>query len=259
MSGPVITVISDIHANKLALSAALKMVHNQRTDQLIILGDILSYGVDINEVIDLVQFEIDKGAWLIMGNHDQMYNELISGHCEIFPNLHGWLQETIMFNFSKLNAKQFSGWNWKQQIIEQNLLFSHANPHGNVWDYINTKKDFVDAAIMIQAQGAIAGIFGHTHRSVCWSLKNNKIPIIDGLGDDIFVLNPGSVGQPRKTPPQSSLLRLSSHNNKLWAEIETVNYDVQKHLESLINSSLSEETKTKLISFFNMEIIWQIH
>lgn len=253
MSGPVITVISDLHANKLALSAALEMVHNQRSDQLIILGDILTYGMDTQEVVDLVQSEINNGAWLIMGNHDQIYNELISGHCAAFTKLHPWLQETINFNFNKLNAKQFSEWNWQQQIIYQDVLFSHANPYGNVWSYINTVQELEHAAKTLKNINMLAGVFGHTHRSICWSLKNQKLEEINGLGDDTFILNPGSVGQPRAKPTQSSLLRLSSYNGKLWSEIEDVKYDVKQHIESIISSSLSDSTKEKLISFFNNE------
>ena len=77
--GEVITVISDLHANKRAVKAALENAKRKRTDQLIILGDILTYGLDTTEVMDMVSSVLEAGAWLLQGNHDEIYLNLIDG------------------------------------------------------------------------------------------------------------------------------------------------------------------------------------
>ncbi len=248
--GEVITVISDLHSNEKALKAALSAVEHKRSDKLIILGDILTYGIDTIPVMEMVQDAIDAGALLLMGNHDEMYLDLIKGHDGVLAKIRQDLQESILYNFERMNKKQFVSWPWRKEIVQDNIYFSHANPYGNCWTYIKSHEDFLKAAHTIKDKKYLAGVFGHTHRPTCFSLKNGVLPQIDGLEEDVFIINPGSIGQPRSVPRQASLLRLSSYENRLWAEIEPVQYDIQAHAEDLRNSSLSPQTKAVLISFF---------
>lgn len=248
--GEVITVISDLHSNKRAVKAALDAVKQKRTDRLVILGDILTYGIDVNEVVDMVGDSIQNGALLIRGNHDEIYLHMISGTIGIYDRLRPDLKESIDYNFSRLDTKLFSSWPWKNEIVIDNILFSHANPYGNCWEYIKDIYDFRAAANKLEQMSHLAGVFGHTHRSKFHSIKNPSVSSIEGLCDDTFVLNPGSIGQPRSKPPGATLLRLSSHKNMLWAEIEPVEYDMKEHVEDLNKSSISETTKTILTTFF---------
>ena len=250
MSDKVITVNSDLHSNKRAVKASLQQVTHKRSDHLIILGDILTYGIDAQEVVDTVGEALDNGAQLLTGNHDEIYLQLIAGYCEIFPKLRDDLQESITYNLSKIDTKQFTEWKWEKELVHGNVYFSHANPYGNFWEYIRDEDDFRMAAYKIKNMKHLAGVFGHTHRSAHFSLKNGFLPGIDGLRDDVFIINPGSVGQPRSMPRQASILRLSSHENRLWAEIEPVQYDMRAHVEDLQKSSLSEATKAILLSHF---------
>lgn len=249
--GEIIAIISDIHSNKRALQAAIKIVKEKPYDKLIILGDILSYGIDVQEVLDIVSNEILNGALLLKGNHDEIYLDLLLGNNNFLSKLKPFLQETISYTLDKINIKQFSEWNWQEQLIIDNIYFSHANPYGNLWDYIKTPENFHNAALQIKELNYLAGVFGHSHRNACYSLNNGFLSNINGLENDIFIINPGSVGQPRGTT--SSILRLSSHNDRLWAETEQVQYDIQGHIDDLSNSTLSDMTKNKLIEFFVKE------
>lgn len=250
MPGQVITVISDLHSNKRALKAALKVAGSKRTDQLIILGDILTYGIDTVETSEMVQKCIDEGAWLVIGNHDEMYLGLIAGKPGVFPRLRPDLQESILYNLKRADQKQLVGWPWKKKIIHDNVYFSHANPYGNTWDYVKDKEDFQMAALKLKNMKHLAGVFGHTHRAAHFGFTSGFLPAIEGLSNDTFVINPGSVGQPRSAVKNASLLRLCSHDNKLWAEIEPVPYDIKGHVEDLENSTLSIYTKSVLTGFF---------
>lgn len=248
--GEVITVISDLHSNKRAVKAALDAVKKNRTDRLIILGDILTYGIDVEEVMELVNNCLINDTILLIGNHDEIYLDLISGETKIYEKLRLDLQESIAYNLKKLDTKQFAGWPWQREITINNVLFSHANPYGNAWEYVKDIYDYQAAALLIKKMGHLAGVFGHTHRSKYFSLNDPNLSHIDNLTNDTFILNPGSVGQPRSTPRQATILRLSSHKNRLWAEIEPVQYDMKEHVNDLMESSLSDSTKTILASFF---------
>lgn len=250
LPGEVITVVSDLHSNKRAIKAALEVVKQRRTDKLIILGDILTYGIDTVETMEMIQKELDGGAELITGNHDEMYLDLIAGRPGKFPRLRPDLRESILYNYNLMDQKQFAAWPWKKEIVHNKVYFSHANPYGDTWQYVKDKEDFQMAGLKLRHMKHLAGVFGHTHRAAHFGLLNGFIPAINGLGDDTFVINPGSVGQPRSNVKQATLLRLSSHNDKLWAEIEGVPYDVQAHVQDIQNSSLSPYTKSILSGFF---------
>ena len=58
----VIVVISDLHSNKRAIRSALESIKQKRVDKLIILGDILTYGIDAQETIEIVLKELEGGA-----------------------------------------------------------------------------------------------------------------------------------------------------------------------------------------------------
>lgn len=250
LPGKVITVISDLHANKRAIAAALQQVRSKRSDQLIILGDILSYGIDVEETMRMVNSTIEQGALLLMGNHDEMYLDLIRGDNSMVRRLRPDLQESIIYNFEKMNKEQFANWPWQREIVQNDVLFSHANPFGNLWTYLYDDYDFRAAAGTIKTKGQIAGVFGHTHRSNIFSTKESNLISLEGAKDDIFVSNPGSVGQPRSKPSGASMLRLSSHQGRIWAEIEQISYDMSGHIDGLIMSEMSEMTKRKMIAFF---------
>jgi predicted phosphodiesterase len=248
--GEVIVVISDLHSNKRAIKATLESVRLKRADKIIILGDVLTYGIDVAETMEMVQKEIDRGAELIVGNHDEMYLDIMAGRPGIFPKLRLDLQESILYNLKRVDPKQFVSWPWKKEIVHNSVYFSHANPYGNAWEYVKYKDDFQMAALKLHNMKHLAGIFGHTHRAAYFGLLSGFLPSIEGLTDDTFVINPGSVGQPRSDVKQATLLRLSSHVGKLWAEIEAVSYDVQAHVQDIQNSSLSSLTKSILSGFF---------
>ena len=248
--GEVITVVSDLHSNKRAIKAALDSVKTKRTDKLIILGDILTYGIDTVETMEMVQKALDDGALLLTGNHDEIYLNLIAGTPGVFPRLRPDLQESILYNLNRIDPKQFTNWDWKREIVLDGIYFSHANPYGNFWEYIKDKDDFKMAAYKIKNMKHLAGVFGHTHRAAHFGLKDGFLTGIEDLGDDTFVINPGSVGQPRSDMKQATILRISSHKDRLWAEIEPVPYDVKGHVEDLQKSELSIYTKSILSAFF---------
>jgi predicted phosphodiesterase len=232
-----VSVISDIHANSIALEKSLSMFKEQKIEHLIILGDLLTYGVDVEKTLDLVEQQINNGAVLILGNHDSLYLDLINNDFIYYNKLQDWIKESVDFTLQKLDTKRFSSLPWKSSIVRDNIFYSHANPYGD-WSYLNSKEDLLKASDVLIKHNYIAGVFGHTHRSICFSME-----------DKLWILNPGSIGQPRSST-NSSMLNLLSDKNKLYTEICPVIYDVDKHIENIVSSSLSITTKNKLISFF---------
>ncbi len=246
-----IIIISDLHSNGFALKSAIEMIKLKSPDKIIILGDLFTYGIQVKQTLEDVQSLLNIGADLILGNHDQMYLDLINGNLDYYFKLPDWIKESIDYNLSKLDVKSFINLKWNKKIIYNNILYSHANPYDD-WRYLNTDLEIQEAANFIKDNNFKCGVFGHNHRSMCYSLQQNKKIdcIVDSSTDDIYILNPGSLGQPRSQPPISTLLELFIEGNKISADIIPVIYNIQHQLDSISKSSLSDFTKSKLISFF---------
>ena len=67
-----IALLSDIHANLQALNACMAHAKAQGVDRWALLGDLVGYGGNPQEVVDIAMQLADEGAWVLQGNHDVM-------------------------------------------------------------------------------------------------------------------------------------------------------------------------------------------
>lgn len=236
-----IVVVSDLHANGLALEAALAQARAGGCDQLVVLGDLLSYGADDAQVLELVEAELAGGATLILGNHDALYLDLLDGDDGYYRRLPPWLREVADATAQRLDGARFRALPWRDDLTVDELYFAHAGPFGpRDWTYLNHEADRARARAALTERGARLGVFGHTHR-----------PVIDA-GPPVIV-NPGGLGQPRTAAPgapAATLLRLRVRDGVATPTIEPVAYDVAAHLARVRALPLSSATVDKLCSFF---------
>jgi predicted phosphodiesterase len=162
-----VVVMTDIHANARALRAALHLARQGPMDKLIVLGDLLTYGLEIDETLDLVEEAQERhGAVVLVGNHDQLYFDLEAGNLEYYSGLPVWLKESVDLTMHLLDATRFAArFEWKHEFALDDVLFAHANPYAfGDWSYINSDVDAAGAARTLGDRGFVAGVFGHTHR-----------------------------------------------------------------------------------------------
>lgn len=254
-------VLSDLHANGKALRAALTDAEARGFDRAVVLGDLLTYGVDVNEVIDAVSDLQDRrGAAVVLGNHDQLYLDLAEGRSDYYRSLPEWLRETIDWTASRLDHAAFrERFHWVESVDASPWLFAHANPwsYGD-WRYLYTENDARDAALALRDRGFGGGVFGHTHRRHALAFEGVATAAAS-LGDDwelldddprTLVVNPGSIGQPRHTDGRSTYLRLEREGRRVRGQLVSVTYDVTAHVRALRKASLSASTLAKLCRFF---------
>lgn len=253
-------VLTDLHANARALRAAIQMLGPFPADHVIILGDLLTYGPDVEETLDLVEVLAERAPTdLLQGNHDDIYLDLLEGKTAYLDTLPGWLRESAEWTAARLDLASFrSRFFWRKELQERDWLFAHASPFGD-YRYLNTDAEHADAARKLQERGFALGVFGHTHRAGIRVF--NDATGADGArqgpeycwrpapGDRVIV-NPGSLGQPRSNPPQTSLLRLTRWADRVEMEILPVDYDVAGHVAAVRALPFSEATRDKLASFF---------
>ncbi len=233
-------VLSDLHANLTALEAALEVAKG-RWDRAICLGDIVGYGPDPNEVIDRVRA---LNAVTIRGNHDKAGSGLESAE-----------------DFNPI-ARSAALWT-RQQLRPENLEYLINLPtgpldvdgislvHGAFRDedeYVFAPAQALDS--LLEAPSAIT-FFGHTHLQGGFTLCDNQVQALHirpAAGKDFvtlkidpgttYLLNPGSVGQPRDGDPRAgfSISDLDHQAVEFWR----VSYEIQSVQERMAKAGLPE-------------------
>lgn len=258
-----VAVLGDVHANGRALSAALATVDAAGYDRLIFLGDLLTYGVDVEETVDLVSKRLlDGRAVLLRGNHDAIYRDLLHGSSAYANELPDWIRESINWTRERLPTSIWRVLPFEDERTLEQVLFSHANPFGpEDWLYLNSKADHSRAAVELRRRGFVAGVFGHTHRVKWFRLAGEDGDFLahsHGVLHEraVHVLNAGAIGQPRDAIERKPCV--------LWLDLadgfesgapgqfsrQTFDYDLADHLRRVERSGLSADTVARIGRFF---------
>jgi predicted phosphodiesterase len=196
-----ILVLSDLHANATALETALAAA-NGRWDRVVCLGDVVGYGPDPNEVTSRIR---ELGAQTIRGNHDKAAARLMPT-----DDFNPVAKAAVDWTSSQLSADNLK---WLAELphgpLEVNgIVLVHGALHDED-EYVFTPAQALEGLL-----DSAAGVtfFGHTHHQggFSYSNSNNDLEMLNlrprpsesvaalrtaaGLR---YLLNPGSVGQPR--------------------------------------------------------------
>ncbi len=244
-------VISDIHSNVDALDAALNLLAARGIETAVVLGDLFTYGCSPLEVLDRLD-QTTVELWFVRGNHDLLYETNSADYFETLPD---WIRESVEWNRRALAGRMLP--TTVNSIAAARILFAHCNPFPfGDWTYLDREDEIVRAAKVLRENGFCAGIFGHTHRRRA-SIVSREDRLVDRNdtaitlslgGGEIPIVNPGSVGQPRGT--RASMLVVSMKANAMTLEFEDIQYDVSRHVATILASDLSDATKARLIRFF---------
>lgn len=246
-----VLLISDIHANEVALEAVIKDADS--FDQVWCLGDIIGYGPRPNEVCQRL---IDLNSVVVGGNHD--YSAV--GRLDPF-HMHQDAFECIIRHSLDINANAALGLVNAPEYQRVNLwgestgLLVHGSPIADPMHclgYINGEGSAVDAACAIRDGDdhvrASHLFYGHTHVPALWRASLAQYEAGNVLGDgakhavlleeggDAVLINPGSVGQPRDGDSRASYMIVTLAPSALLVEHRRVAYDV----DSVIDQMLSE-------------------
>lgn len=268
-------IVGDIHANLTALLSVLKSIDKYREKEninnVLFMGDLLSYGVQTNECIDeLIKYSKKNKCIFILGNHDLIYlqeNKIFSSYLSTKSY---WIQDSITDTLKNLDKNLLSKIKFKNYFKLNSIIFSHANPYvlNNVerydWSYLNTFRENICAISYLKYFGISLGVFAHTHRRKIftsnYALSKNKFLSVKlnslykvSTSNQITILNAGCIGQPRSKEDQISswtLLKEKPNSKIIEFSYKTFDVDINLHLKSIEQSDLKKETKEKLKSFF---------
>jgi diadenosine tetraphosphatase ApaH/serine/threonine PP2A family protein phosphatase len=238
-------VITDIHANLPALEAVLAAAEAEGIEELWCLGDVVGYGVEPDACAELVR---ERCSVCLVGNHDLAV-----------------LGELDIGSFSEAAAIAVE---WTQDNVEEATLaflreldpaaarngigLFHASPRDPVWEYVLSAEQ---ASAGMDANPERVGLIGHSHVALFFNRTTvggeqevRGAQASDGtllvLGESDWLLNPGSVGQPRDGDPRAAWLELDTQART--ASFHRVAYDVERAAAPILAAGLPSRLADRL-------------
>ena len=204
-----VALISDIHGNLPALQAVLDDIATTDVDEVWCLGDLVGYGAQPNECVELAAERCDL---CLAGNHDL-----------------GVLDKIDIADFSP-PAAAAALWTRREASAEttdflgslepaqsgQAIGLYHASPRDPVWEYVLSTSQ---ASECMDEMPERVGAIGHSHVALHFTRMDRStvgagVPAGTELdiADGRWLLNPGSVGQPRDGDPRAAWVLLDLGN-----------------------------------------------
>ncbi len=234
-------VLSDIHANIDALDAVLTDAAREGYERVVVLGDLVGYGAEPNQVIERVR-ALEPAA-IIRGNHDKVAAgvESADGFNPTAQRSANWTRDAL----TEENREFLRALQPGPVAIDALTLICHGSPVDED-TYIFTETDVVEA-LTVSIRPVC--LFGHTHLPLAVALSPDRVlePIFHGPRDRQsvrfeegwrYLVNPGSVGQPRDGDPRASYAVLDTDAREI--EVSRVTYPVEQASERILSAGLPQ-------------------
>ncbi len=242
-----IAAITDIHANLPALEAVLTATEAAGVEEVWCLGDVVGYGVEPDACASLVR---ERCEICLVGNHDlAVLGSLdIASFSEAAALAVEWTRANIgdgaLEFLRELNPQGARG----------GIGLFHASPRDPVWEYVLSGEQ---ASAGMDASAQRIGLIGHSHVALFFSRPDASeedgtrgAQASDGalldLSQGDWLLNPGSVGQPRDGDPRAAWLELDSETET--ACFHRVPYDIERAAAPIAEAGLPSRLADRLYS-----------
>jgi diadenosine tetraphosphatase ApaH/serine/threonine PP2A family protein phosphatase len=237
-----IAVLSDIHGNLHALDAVLADVEREDVHEIWCLGDIVGYGADPNDCCARIRANADA---VLCGNHDLA----VTGELSLEEFSRGaaiaarWTQEVLHPDHAA----------WLRSLAPSGEAHGvglfHGSPRDPVWEYVLSS---LLAELCFDQMEQRIGFVGHSHVALSFVRPDGEPatgePRRGGDAVDLsageWILNPGSVGQPRDNDPRAAWLLLDTELERAqWRRTE---YDISGAQAAIRNARLPASLAERL-------------
>lgn len=232
-----IGIISDIHSNREALETVLAELYS--VEQVFCLGDIVGYGADPVFCIEKMK---ELNCTCIKGNHE----EGLTGELDL-QYFSGDAKQSLLWTKKQLDEQelQFLENLPKKFDIDKNILGVHGSPRQPLWEYIldqqTAEEIFLtfDFKIYFVGHSHIAGYFTF-HRENKITQYHEAAEGKEFILDDnhSYIINCGSVGQPRDGNPQACFVIFDYEKGKV--SIKRIDYPIARTQDRINEANLPE-------------------
>lgn len=240
-----VAAITDVHANLPALEATLADVDALGVEEVWCLGDVVGYGAQPDECAQLVR---ERCAVCLVGNHDlAVLGALdVGAFSEAAAAAVWWTRDHV----TEATLEMLRGLEPRES--REGVALSHASPRDPVWEYVLSSEQ---ADACLDAQEERIGLIGHSHVALFFTRPAEPQPgevrgaqagdgtllRLDGGG---WLINPGSVGQPRDGDPRAAWLELDTDEGS--ARFHRVEYDVEAAAAAIVAAGLPRRLADRL-------------
>jgi predicted phosphodiesterase len=245
-----VAVFSDIHANLPALEAVLEDIEDVGVDEVWCLGDVVGYGASPDACVDLARERCDV---CLVGNHD----------LAVLAQL-----DTSTFSSAARTAVEWTVEHCADASLDflrsltpadtsRPAAMYHASPRDPIWEYVLWPEQ---AAECLATQERRVSLIGHSHVALFFSTPEDAGegdgPVAEArgwqagagtrleIGEGRWLINPGSVGQPRDGDARAAWLELDAEG---WeATYHRVGYDIERAAKAIEEGGLPEHLGRRL-------------
>jgi predicted phosphodiesterase len=240
-------ILSDLHGNAEATEAVLRRVRRKKFDACLVLGDLVGYGAGPNPVVKAVREGLPGRVVLVRGNHDKV----VAG-----------IEQGENFNHAALAAARWTA----EHLTPGNLRFVRELPrgpvdlpeglticHGSPLDEDQYLFSIFEAWDILGSYPADLVFFGHTHVPSMFVThgRETRVALLHGTTGTIriqagerYLINPGSVGQPRDRDPRASYMTYDTKTRTVrWFRVP---YPVERAQQRIIRAGLPRVLSDRL-------------
>jgi len=239
-----IAVIADIHANLTAFQSVLADIETLKIDRIINLGDFIGYGPEPEAVAQILQ---QRQIPSVLGNHemalkdDAILNSFTSDAYQSLLITRRLVSSQTVDYIKSLPAL----------TVENDLRFVHGAPPESIYDYI-TYYRLYELHAAFAATPEWLTFVGHTHmlglyestgRDISFGVLKNGVRRLKHSVK--YIINVGSVGQPRERNKAAKYLIFDDQTEELY--VRFVAYDVQRTVRLILEAGLPEQNARRLL------------
>jgi diadenosine tetraphosphatase ApaH/serine/threonine PP2A family protein phosphatase len=218
-----VAVISDIHGNLHALEAVLADIASEAPDEIWCLGDLVGYGPRPNECVALAR---ERSTIALCGNHDLA----VIGTLDV-ADFSGDAAAAVRWTQGVLDSEA-RDWlaSLQPAAVRPGADLYHGSPRDPVWDYVLSEE--VARLCLLETTAPIV-LVGHSHVALALAWDGDAIEgglAPEGTEAELsprrWLLNPGSVGQPRDGDARAAWLLVDDDASR--ATFRRVTYPIDQ-------------------------------
>jgi diadenosine tetraphosphatase ApaH/serine/threonine PP2A family protein phosphatase len=238
-----IFICADVHGNVRALDAVLAVYRDVSPCEFLFLGDCVGYGAHPDACLDRI-LNLPK-ATLLLGNHEAVLLSQRDYHYmnPIASQALKWTVDKVFDRYGAAIRDRF-----QIEYERGDMLAIHSSPaNPEEWPYIFTQFEADEAFYEADFSACFVG---HTHIPAIFSSNQGRMWFDDGVfweldPKDRYIINPGSVGQPRDGDPRAACCVYDT--DKATIELFRCEYDVASEAEDIFDAGLPRYLGERLL------------